>query len=119
MNNCAYFPSTFTVQISEGLTKYYEHILHMNATDLTLLSVTQTAVWPSMIVIFSGPHREREAMVGGDLRSPHPALCWLQPGAEPGQSFKPMLPGLTLLGKYYTDDKAGLIQVIYDELAKD
>lgn len=112
MNNCAYFPSTFTVQISEGLTKYYEHILHMNATDLTLLSVTQTAVWPSMIVIFSGPHREREAMVGGDLRSPHPALCWLQPGAD-------MLPGLTLLGKYYTDDKAGLIQVIYDELAKD
>lgn len=90
MNNSTCFPSTFTVQISEGLMKYYKHILRVNATDLTPLPITQTTVWPSVIVIFLRPHRERGLTVGGDLESPYPDLCcpstlhWLQPGAEPG-----------------------------------
>lgn len=90
MNNCTCFPSTFTVQISEGLTNYYKRILRVNSTDLTLLPVTQTTVWSSVIVMFLRPHRERELMSGGDLVSPDPGLCcpgslhWFQPGAEPG-----------------------------------
>lgn len=125
MNNCTCFPSTFTVQISDGLMKYYKHILRVNATDLIPLPVTQIAVWSSVIVIFLRPHREQELMVGGDLGSLDPDLCcpgtlhWLQPGAEPGWSFRSILPGLTLLWKYCTGGKAGLIEAIYDELARD
>lgn len=125
MNNCTCFLSTFTVQISEGLTKYYKHILCVNATDLTPLPVTQTTVWSSIIVIFLRPHREQELMVGGDLGSPNPGLScpstlhWLQPGAEPGWNVKFIVPGLTLLWQYCTGSKAALMGAIYDELARD
>lgn len=114
LNNSTCFPSTFAVQISEGLTKYSKHILCVNATDLTAFPLTQAAVWYNIIVIFLRPHREWERMVGGDPGSPDPGLCcpstlhWLQPGAEPCWSFKSILPGLTWLKKILHRQQGGI-----------